>query len=60
MMQAINTGQSGFRLTPRVRHKAGHYRWIEGTSSIVCDPDTGALVEILAVLRDISERNDSG
>lgn len=40
----------------RVRHKAGHYVWIEATASPVFDPDTGELTEILGVNRDVSDR----
>jgi len=40
----------------RVRHRDGHYVWVEATGSPVFDPGTGALVEILGVNRDISDR----
>ena len=54
--QALVTGQSSFLITQRLRHKAGYYCWVEATNSIIRDPATGDLVEIMAVARDITER----
>lgn len=56
MMQAINASDSSFLLTQRVCHKDGHYIWIELKASIIRDPVTGKPLEILGVIRDITER----
>ncbi|MCU0491755.1 MAG: EAL domain-containing protein [Chloroflexaceae bacterium] len=42
--------------TFRMRHKLGHYIWIETSARAVCDPVSGAISEIVAVTRDIDER----
>lgn len=42
----------------RVRAKSGEYVWIEGKPTVVRDAD-GAVMEIVSVLRDISERRQS-
>ena len=43
-------------LTNRIRHKAGHYVWVEVKITLMRDPATRAPTSILCVLRDISER----
>ncbi len=40
----------------RVRHKDGHYVWVESTSRLIRDAATGEPQEIITVSRDISER----
>src|SRR6185436_2815383 len=40
----------------RVRRKDGSFVWFESTSRALRDPETGAISEIVAVSRDISER----
>jgi PAS domain S-box-containing protein len=54
--QALVSGQLSFLTTQRLRHKAGYYCWVEATNRIIRDPDTGDLVEIMSVARDITER----
>ncbi len=56
MMQALNRDRSSFEIVQRFRHKAGHYLWVEVTNSIVRDPETGTPLEIVGVIRDITER----
>lgn len=42
----------------RIRHKAGHYLWIETSARAVYDPQTGAIREIVAVTRDVDARKN--
>ncbi len=43
-------------VTSRLRHREGHYVWIEARVRGVLDPETGAPVEGQAIVRDVSER----
>ncbi len=43
-------------LTNRIRHKAGHYVWVEAKITLMRNPATRAPTSILCVVRDISER----
>lgn len=54
--QAINSEKSIFSLTQRIRHKDGHYLWVEVTGNIVRNPDTGKPAETIRIIRDITER----
>ncbi len=54
--QALNSSESTFSFTTRLRPKAGHHVWVEVGNNIIRDPNTGAALEIIAVIRDISER----
>lgn len=56
LRQAITASQSSFTTTHRLRHKAGHAVWVEITNTIVRDADTGTIVEMIGVFRDITER----
>jgi diguanylate cyclase (GGDEF)-like protein/PAS domain S-box-containing protein len=47
-------------LTYRIRHKAGHYIWLESSIKTLRDSDTNAVKEIIAVSRDITERKETG
>ncbi|WP_298688084.1 diguanylate cyclase [uncultured Sphingomonas sp.] len=40
----------------RERHRDGHYVWLEATCSLVTDPTTGAPIEVVAGVRDVSLR----
>lgn len=53
---SVATAQIPRPVVMRVRHKEGHYVWIEATASPVFEPTSGELVEILGVNRDISDR----
>ncbi|MBI5928304.1 MAG: PAS domain S-box protein [Chloroflexi bacterium] len=56
MMQAINEGRTFFLFIQRFRHKVGHDVWVEVTNNLIYDQDSGKLLEIIGVLRDITER----
>jgi PAS domain S-box-containing protein len=40
----------------RVRHKAGHWVWVEAQGNPVRDPGSGEVVEVIASVRDVSAR----
>jgi len=43
-------------VTSRLRHREGHYVWIEARVRRVLDAETGVPIEGQAILRDVSER----
>ncbi|MCR4159518.1 PAS domain S-box protein [Kerstersia gyiorum] len=43
-------------MTYRLRHRNGHYLWFETASRAIRDTYTGAVVETISVLRDITAR----
>jgi diguanylate cyclase (GGDEF)-like protein/PAS domain S-box-containing protein len=43
-------------LRNRLRHKDGHYVWVEATLKTLHDPHTNAVSEVIAVSRDITQR----
>ncbi|MBN2003998.1 MAG: PAS domain S-box protein [Anaerolineae bacterium] len=49
-------GTASARATCRVRRKDGEYLWAEVAARIVRDPDSGAILEIIGVARDVSDR----
>jgi PAS domain S-box-containing protein len=56
VVQAVEALKPSFTLTQRMRHKNGHYLWVEVIGTIVREPASGAVVEIISVIRDITER----
>jgi len=54
--KAITTNTPFFTLTLRVQHKNGHYVWLEAAHTVVRSAELGEPLEIIAVLRDITER----
>ena len=53
------TGDAPSQATYRMLHAEGHYVWLEGTSRLVRDPDTGAPLEYQVTSRDVTERQRS-
>ncbi len=49
-------GRDPMRVTLRARCKDGHYTWIETSGHIIRDPLTGAVTEIHASTRDVTQR----
>jgi diguanylate cyclase (GGDEF)-like protein/PAS domain S-box-containing protein len=45
-----------FNVQQRVRHRDGHWVWVEARVRVIRDPETGDVVERHASTRDISER----
>ena len=54
--RAILTQQAAYTISYRIRRKDGAYTWFETTSHVLYHEQTGAMVEIQAASRDISER----
>lgn len=52
----ILNGTGSHAFSYRTRHKDGHYIWFETTGKTIRDPQSGTVVEILAISRDITER----
>ena len=50
------TGDELSQATYRMLHADGHYVWLEGTSRLVRDPDSGLPVEYQITSRDVTER----
>jgi len=49
--------QDGYHtMTYRIRHQRGHYLWFETASRAIRETYTGAVVEVVSVSRDITER----
>jgi PAS domain S-box-containing protein len=48
-----------YTLTYRIRHKNGHYIWLETTSRAVADSETGTVLEIHSASRDITQRKQT-
>ena len=46
-------------ITSRMRHKNGHYIWLETTSNLVQEANTEVVGEIIAISRDISSRKQA-
>jgi PAS domain S-box-containing protein len=59
VVDAINGSNSETLVTQRVQHKAGHYLWVEVKVSILRDSTTGSLLEVIMVMRDITERKQA-
>ncbi|WP_265528130.1 PAS domain S-box protein [Sphingomicrobium marinum] len=46
-------------LSFRLRTKSGDYRWVEASTQLVSDAETGAPAEVVATLRDIQQRHET-
>ena len=58
LADAFATGPDSPVITQRMRHKAGHYLWVEISNHIVRDLN-GSPLEMTSVLRDITERKQA-
>ncbi len=59
IVRSLRLGSDGGLLECRVRNKLGEYVWVEANLRPVRDPNTGAAVGILNIVRDISRRKDA-
>ncbi|MCB9451384.1 MAG: PAS domain S-box protein [Anaerolineaceae bacterium] len=59
MLDALQSGATSYNLEERLRHKDGHYVWVEAASNIIFDPMTHAPIEMIGVLRDVTERKQA-
>ncbi len=57
--QAIESSSASFSIIQRVRHKAGHYIWVEAINSIIRDTHTRKVIEFVGVFRDITARRQA-
>lgn len=46
-------------MTYRACHKAGHYIWLETTNKLIRHAESGVIIEIIAVSRDVTERKQA-
>ncbi|NWJ47627.1 MAG: PAS domain S-box protein [Chloroflexi bacterium] len=49
-------GQNNFLVTYRARCKSGHYIWVEASVHLTSNPNTGQVLNVIMVTRDITER----
>ena len=56
LLTAYAAGSTSFQIEERLRHKQGHYIWVDAASNIIYDPDTKMPVETVGVMRDITGR----
>jgi PAS domain S-box-containing protein len=59
MMDAFQSGAVGFSLEERLRHKDGHYIWVDIVNNIRHDPVSRIPIEMIGVVRDITERKQA-
>lgn len=57
-MLRLKDGSDYERITFRLTHADGHYVWLESTVHAVRDQETKALVETVAITRNIAERKE--
>lgn len=43
-------------VTYRLRHKSGHFVWVESTNQAICDPESGQVSEIVSTTRQVTDR----
>ena len=55
-LRAMAAGQDRDLLIYRMRHRDGHWLWVEASLRLIRDPDNGAPMEICAAVRDITQR----
>ena len=56
VFRAVAAGQDNASVVNRVRHRDGHWVWVEVSFRPIRDPRTGEPVEIFGSMRDISRR----
>lgn len=56
IQNVLAAGQDNFAIHQRLRHKAGHYIWVETSISVVRNVSTGQRIEMIGIARDITER----
>lgn len=59
MLRRMADGQDRGLVTNRLRHKDGHWVWVEVNLRLIRDPATGQPQEILGTMRDISARKSA-
>jgi diguanylate cyclase (GGDEF)-like protein/PAS domain S-box-containing protein len=54
--QCLLDGRSPVRIVHRIRHRDGHYLWLETVGKTVINPETNQLIHLQATSRDVSDR----
>jgi PAS domain S-box-containing protein len=57
--EAVLKGDSFVTFEERIRHKKGHYLWVELSYTIIRDPATAEPIELVGLIHDISERKQA-
>ncbi len=57
--RVILEGPITYSVSYRLKHKSGHYVWVETTSRTIHDFETNEIKEIVAITRDITERKQA-
>ena len=57
--RGIGAGKDRERITYRVRHRAGHWLWVDVSLKLIRDPDSGAPREIHGSACDVTARMES-
>ena len=56
-LQSLRAGEVEYEaMSNRIRHKQGHWVWVEANFSLSRDPATGQPTMIICAIRDVSER----
>ena len=55
-LRDMAAGRDRNHITNRVRHRDGHWVWVDVSLKLMRDPESGAPMEICVAMRDISER----
>jgi PAS domain S-box-containing protein len=55
-LRALRSGDDETRHVYRLRHRGGHYLWLESTNTIVSEERTGEAVEVVTSRRDVTHR----
>jgi PAS domain S-box-containing protein len=55
-LRELTAGRDRDRIIYRVRHRDGHWVWVEATFTLVRDPDSGAPREVHCALRDAGKQ----
>ena len=56
LMQIISRGINRATSTFRFRHRDGHYLWFESTTNVIRDQETGKILELFSISREITDR----
>ncbi|HLI11254.1 MAG TPA: ATP-binding protein [Alphaproteobacteria bacterium] len=57
-LRSLQQDAPGCEYQSRMRRKDGGYIWVEIARRAIRDPESGALIETIGVLRDVSKRKD--
>ncbi len=58
-LAALQQGEEQVTTIYRMRHRDGHYVWLETVSKAITDADTGQVLEIISVSRDVTRHYEA-